>query len=60
MDSVFQIVIICPDKGIAEIPYILSKNVIRHFKTKCPKIFDKENGRCSGISLSKHVYLPQP
>ena len=60
MDTVFQIIIIGSDEGIAEVPCILSKNVVGHVKTECSQIFDEEHCRCPGIALSKHVDLPKP
>lgn len=60
MDTIFQIIIVCPDEGIPKIPRILGKNIIRHIKTERAQIFDEKYRRRSGISLSKYMDLPQP
>ena len=59
MDTVFQVIVIRADKGIAEIPRVLGKNIIRHVKTKRPQVLDKKYRRRSGIALAKHMDLPQ-
>ena len=60
MDAVFHIIIVCPHKGIPEIPRILSKNIIRHIKAGRTQILDKKHCRRSGVSLSEYMDLPQP
>ena len=60
MDVVFQVILVGPDEGIAEVPGILRKNVIGHIKAERPKILDEEHRCCSGIALPEYVNLPQP
>ena len=38
MDSVFQVIVIGPDEGIAEVPGILRENVVGHIKAESPQI----------------------
>ena len=43
MDAVFQVIVVCSDQRITEIPRILGKNIICSFKTQCSEVFDEEN-----------------
>ena len=45
VETVFQIVIICPDKRVSEIPCILGENLVCHVKTERPEVFDKKYRR---------------
>ena len=45
MDAVFYVVIVCPDKGIAEIPCLLSKDIVCYIKTEGAQTLDEENCR---------------
>ena len=60
MDTVFQIIVVGSNKGVAEVPGILSKNVVGHIKAKRPQILYEEHRRRPGIALRKYVNLPQP
>lgn len=54
----FQIVVICPDKSVAEIPWIFRKNIIAYIESEGLQIFYDKNGCCSCVALTKGVYLP--
>lgn len=56
--SIFQIVVICPDKSVAEIPWIFRKNIIAYIESEGLQIFYDKNGCCSCVALTKGVYLP--
>ena len=60
MNTVFQIVVVCPDKRIAEIPCVLSKDIICYIEAQGTEILDKEYRRRSGIAFSERMDLPQP
>ena len=51
MNAVFQIVIVCPDEGITEVPGVFCKNIVSHIKAERPKILDEENRCRSGVCL---------
>ena len=59
MDTVFQIIIVCPDKRIAEIPCVLCKDIVCHVETQGAEVLDEEYSRRSGIAFPKHMDLPQ-
>lgn len=52
MNTVFQVIVVCPDQRIPKIPCILSKNVVRHVKAQRAQILDEEYCRRSGVALS--------
>ena len=52
VNAIFQIVIVCPNERITEIPCILGKNVICHVKPQRSQILDEEHCRRSGVALS--------
>lgn len=59
MNTIFQIIIVCPDELIPKIPGVLGKNIICHIKSKRPQVLDEEHRRRSGVALSEHMNLPQ-
>jgi len=59
VNAVLQVIVICPDQRITKIPSILSKNIVCHIKAQRAQIFDKEYRRCSGVSLTENMDLPQ-
>lgn len=59
-EAVFQVIIVRPDERIAEVPSILSKNVIGRIKTERSQILDEEYCCRSGVALTKHMNLPKP
>lgn len=56
--SIGKVVIISPDKSIAEIPAVVCKSIIFFFISKVPQIFDNKDGNSSSISLAERVKLP--
>lgn len=59
MNTVFQVIIVCPNQRITEIPRVLSKDIVCHIKAQRAQIFDEEYRRRSGIALAEDVDLPQ-
>ena len=52
VNTIFQIIIVCPDEWIPKIPGVLGKNIICHIKAKRPQVLDEEHRRRSGVALS--------
>ena len=59
MNTIFQIIIVCPNKRVPEIPCMFSENIVCYVKAKGAQIFDKKYGGCSRVALGKYMDLPQ-
>ena len=57
VNTIFQIIIICPDQGITEIPRIFGKDIICYIKAQSTQILDKKHRCRSGITFSKYMNL---
>ena len=60
MDAVYQVAVVGPDEGIAEVPGMLGEYVVGHIKAQRPQILYEKHRRRPGIALCKHMNLPQP
>ena len=57
-DSLGEIVIISPDKCVAEEPGMIFKKFVVNVETEIPQVFNGKYGCCAGITLTEGVYLP--
>ena len=51
------IALVCTDKGIAEIPGVVCKEIVAD-ETHCPEILDRKDRRGSGVAHPEGVNLP--
>lgn len=58
MNAFLQIIIVCPDQCIAEIPGVFTERIVIDAEAKGFHIFDHKNSSCAGISLAEGVNLP--
>ena len=59
MNTILQVIVICPDQCVPKIPCVLSKNVVRYVKAQRAQVLDEEYRRRSGVTFAKYVDLPQ-
>ena len=59
MDVFLQIRIIGTHKRIAEVPCIMSENIVGCRKSQRPQVLNEENRSSTSISFRKHMNLPQ-
>lgn len=62
MNSPGQMIVVCPHKGIAEVPGVICKCIIINGKTKVLQVLHNENCRGCGISFTKgmNLFWPPP
>ena len=58
MHIVLQIIEVCSDECISEVPRVLSKNLIAHVEAKGLQILNHEHSCCPGIPLTERMNLP--
>ena len=58
MNTILQIVIISSYQSVAEIPRVLFKSIIVYLEPKCLHVFDHKNSRCSGVTFTERMNLP--
>lgn len=58
MYIVLQIIEVCSDERISEVPRVLSKNLIAYVEAEDLQILDHEHSSCSGIPLTERMNLP--
>lgn len=60
VDTFYQILVIRPHKGIAEIPGMVGKQTIVNSKPHRAKVLYRKDGNGSRLALAKGVNLPNP
>ena len=58
MNAFLQIIIVCPDQRIAEIPRVFTERIVIDAEPKGFYILDHKHGGGTGISLAERVNLP--
>jgi len=58
MNALLQIIIVCPDQRIAEIPGVFTERIVIDAETKGFHIVNHKNGGGTGISLAEGMNLP--
>ena len=53
-----QVVIICSNQSVTKIPRVIGKRFIADVEAKRAQVFDCKHCRCTGISLTESVNLP--
>lgn len=56
--TLWRIAIVRTNKGIAEVPKVVGKQIIVHLESDRAQIFDNKHGRCSCVALTKRMVLP--
>lgn len=60
MNAFLQIIIVCPDQRIAEIPRVFTERIVIDAEPKGFYILDHKHGGGTGISLRRyHIETPQ-
>ena len=58
MDAFLQVIVICTNQSVAEIPRIFLECVVVYAKAECFHIFYHKYGSCTVVSLAERVNLP--
>ena len=58
MNAFLQIVIVCPNQCITEIPRVFTESIVIDMETKSFHILNHKHGGCSCVTLAKGMNLP--
>ena len=53
-----SVFIVCTNQCVSEISRVLSKEVVVHFEAYGTEVQYGKNSCCSGVTLTKRMYLP--
>ena len=56
--TLWRITIVRTNKGIAEVPRVVGKQIVVHIETDRAQIFDDKHRRCSCVALTERMVLP--
>ena len=58
MNALLQIIIVCPDQRVAEIPRVFAERIVIDAESEGFHIFNHKHGGGTGVSLTEGVNLP--
>lgn len=58
MNALLQIIIVCPDQRVAEIPGVFAERIVIDTESEGFHILDHKHGGGTGVSLTEGVDLP--